>query len=40
MFMDFKHHAIQYVIDIVTSCQGKMIEPGGKHKTVVVKYKW
>ena len=28
--MNFKHHVIQYVIDIVTLCGGEMIELGKK----------
>ena len=40
MSMNFKHHVIQYVIYIVTSCGEKMIELEKQDKKVPVKDKW
>ena len=40
MSMNFKHHVIQYEIDIVTSCGKKMIESEKEKKKVSGKYKW
>ena len=40
MCMDFKHHVIQYVIDIVTQCGGGIIELEKEKKKVPGKDKW
>ena len=40
MTMNFKHHVIQYVIDIVTLCGGGMIELEKEKKKIPAKDDW